>query len=181
MRAKRPYKIVETIGSSLHEYRLAVSTDVQTGRHLLVVQLNPSTGDGNLQKSDPTIGKVSIWAYHHGFEKVTFVNLFAKRTPYPRELALTYSEADVAHETHQDEKLDEAIAAADVIVFAWGSVPARLKTSGHFQRRYQRLRELIGKRAVQAVGSPCRNGSPRHGRTWNTTDRCLRTYDWESE
>ncbi|PYQ55295.1 MAG: hypothetical protein DMF78_02555 [Acidobacteria bacterium] len=179
MSSQRTYSITACCESPGYRDRLDVSTDLPRGRHVLVVQLNPSTG--NLARSDPTIGKVSIWACQNGFAKVTFVNLFAKRTPYPRDLARSYSAADQEREPHQDAKLLEAIADADVVVVAWGRVPARFRKSAHFRRRHRRLRELIGNRPVHAVGEPCRDGSPRHGRTWNGANRCLRTYDWANE
>lgn len=167
----RQYSIVGCCEVRGYRYRLDVSTASPSAKRVLVVQLNPSTA--NSLKSDPTIGKVSIWAYEKGFAAITFVNLFAKRTPHPNELVGTYSEVSGPR---NDDTLRAAIREADVIVLAWGKIPAHL--SAYFRRRYRVLHKLIRKRPVHAVGSALPDGSPRHGRSWNGNNRQLRLHRW---
>lgn len=163
----RIYSIVSCRESPGYRYRLDVHTKQARGRRLLVVQLNPSTA--NSAKSDSTIGKVSTWAYERGFARIAFVNLFAKRTPYPSDLVGPYI---TVNGQRNDEALRVAILDADVIVFAWGKIPRALIP--YFPRRKALLRTLLDGRRVHAVGKPLRDGSPRHGRSWNLSNRYLR-------
>ncbi len=169
----RKYSIVSCCESTGYRYRLDVHTSRADGRHLLVIQLNPSTA--NSAKSDATIGKVSNWAYENGFAKVTFVNLFAKRTPYPAELIGPYG---ALNGPLNDGMIRAAAIEADVIVLAWGKIPRALER--HFCRRHAFLRTLLHGRPVHAVGQPLRDGSPRHGRTWNESNRNLRRHRWRT-
>lgn len=169
----RPYRIVSCLEAPGYRYRLDVQTDRPRGPRLLVVQLNPSTA--NSAKSDATIGKVSIWAHEKGFATVTFVNLFAKRTPHPTELVGSYA---ILNGRRNDDILRAVILDAHVIVFAWGRVPRVLIP--YFRRREALLRALAAGRPVHAVGKRLRDGSPRHGRTWNGSNRNLRLHRWRN-
>ncbi len=170
----RKYSIDSCCESAGYRYRLDVHTSRAGGPHLLVIQLNPSTA--NSAKSDATIGKVSNWAYEKGFAKVTFVNLFAKRTPHPDQLIGPPYGA--LNGPHNDGMIRAAVTEADVIVLAWGKIPRALER--HFCRRHDFLRTLLRGRPVRAVGQPLRDGSPRHGRTWNESNRNLRRHRWRT-
>ena len=81
---------------------------------VVFVLLNPSTADEN--NDDPTNRRGINYAMKWGFGGVTFVNLFAFRTPYPKEMKSSY---DPIGPDNNDWLLKEA--ANRMVVFAWGT------------------------------------------------------------
>src|SRR4051812_23768502 len=70
-------------------YRFALWRRLENGGPvLLFVMLNPSTA--NAEEDDPTLKKCVSYAKREGFAEVRIVNLFAWRSPHPKELAVDW-------------------------------------------------------------------------------------------
>lgn len=96
-------------------YRYWLTRRWGSGPALMFVSLNPSDADEH--HDDPTTRRDVRFARDFGYDAVTLTNLYAARTPHPKELAAV---ADPVGPDN-DEHLDRAAAAHDVIVFAWGA------------------------------------------------------------
>jgi hypothetical protein len=140
------------------------------GRQLTVILKNPSMADAT--RRDPTVGKVEKWARHGGFGIVTYINLFAYRSPHPRTLnALTYAAAVGAD---NDRIIRQALTTADVVVAAWGNPNGIARA--RYARRIDEVLALAERSMADAAGEPCLHavgalthlGYPRHGLTWQT-------------
>jgi hypothetical protein len=82
--------------------------------------LNPSTADGT--KDDPTIRQCIAFAQHWGFGGMSVVNLFAYRTPNPRDLLTV--EDPVGPDN--DLILATLMTRYHAVVTAWGSGATKL-------------------------------------------------------
>lgn len=144
-------------------YRYLLQVQLGDGPALAVIQKNPSRADA--MRADPTVGKVEAWARRQGFGTVTYLNLFAYRSPEPELLnGLSYAEA-VGMEN--DVVLRRALRTAEVTVAAWGN------PNGINPARYeQRIAEVLtlcttDGYVLQTVGTRTQLGYPRHGLHWN--------------
>ncbi len=81
---------------------------------VVFVLLNPSTADE--ANDDPTNRRGINYAIKWGFGGVTFVNLFAFRTPYPKEMKVA---VDPIGPDNNEWILREAIGRR--VIFAWGT------------------------------------------------------------
>ena len=145
-----------------YRYSLCVLLSAAPQPSLTIILKNPSTADAT--HADPTVGKVEAWARRRGFSAVTYVNLFAYRSPHPHALnRLSYPDA-VGVEN--DAILCHTLTQADVLAVGWGN------PNGVAHDRYQqRIAEMVALlRAVGAtpyrVGPLTRAGHPRHGLIW---------------
>ncbi len=149
-----------------YRYRLCVdllSPSTQLGRQLVIILKNPSLADAG--RRDPTVGKVEAWARRQGFACVTYLNLFAWRSPHPRRLnALAYAEAVGAD---NDRIIFETVgnAAGRTVAVGWGN-PNGLEAARYAQR-IDEVSALVHGRALFAVGPLTQQGQPRHGLHWN--------------
>lgn len=126
----------------------------------MVIGKNPSTASAS--RSDPTLGKVEAWARRRGFGRLALVNLFALRSPYPRDLnAMPYGEA-VGEEN--DVFIREAARRADCLIAAWGDPNG--VDEGRYARRIGEAAALLKGREVGRVGMT-KMGHPLHGLGWN--------------
>ena len=142
----------------------------KSGRHLAVVQLNPSRASDN--RSDATAGKVCNWAARKEFAFVHFLNLFARiatiqsavqqDTPYED---LVGSEND----RFLNQVLESIIKTMDSrIVFAYGR-PEGVFYDLHSKRVFE-VEDLLSRHRIKevfCVGPLSYGRFPRHGRAWN--------------
>ncbi len=82
---------------------------------ILFVLLNPSTADA--QQDDPTNRKCMYWAMRNGYGMLTFCNLFAWRSPYPKVMKAQPEPIGPAN----DEVIHEMIKSHKVVVAGWGN------------------------------------------------------------
>ena len=150
-----------------YRYVLHVNTSAQGEKSLVVIQCNPSRASGT--RSDPTVGKVSNWAEENGFCSVTFLNLFARRSPSIEEIR------HLPYEELIGPKNNEALlrygSASSTLVLAWGGtlpVPEPL-----YLQRLHEVRDLLAGCPVYRVGALVYGRYPRHGRMWNAGNRTL--------
>ncbi|WP_240099684.1 DUF1643 domain-containing protein [Thermomonas flagellata] len=155
-----------------YRYSLVARTSAAGNKSLAVIQCNPSRASGT--RSDPTVGKVSYWAEEHGFSSVTFLNLFARRSPQVHEIShLSYAELVGPR---NNETLAHHASGTSTLVLAWGGslpVPDEL-----YRKRLAELRELLAGRQVHRVGPLSGGRYPRHGRMWNAGNRKLEPLEW---
>lgn len=143
-------------------YRYRLDVQVGDGPRLCVVQKNPSRADA--VRRDPTVHRVEAWARAHGFGVVSYLNLFAWRSPEP--MALNTLEFDTAVGLENDRWIAETVDGANTVVAAWGNA------NGIDSLRYgNRIRWVLGLLTelgvtLQVVGPLTQLGQPRHGLRW---------------
>ncbi|HMN28821.1 MAG TPA: DUF1643 domain-containing protein [Caldilineaceae bacterium] len=157
-------QVVECQPALPGRYRYRLRVRLGDGPALAIILKNPSLADG--ERLDPTVGKVEAWARRNGFGAVSYLNLFAYRSPYPAALeAVDYATA-VGPEN--DAALLSAHQQADLVVVAWGN------PNGIAVTRYAcRIKEVLAlltngaERPLFQVGDRTQAGYPRHGLHWN--------------
>jgi hypothetical protein len=166
------YRLMHCDEEPNYRYSLAVETDAKGVEGLVVVQCNPSRASAT--RFDPTVGKVSLWAEEKGFASISFLNLFARRSPDVSEIShLSYSDlvgpkndAVLAHHSSMDA----------TFVFAWG---ARLPVPRHlYERRLREIQSFFCSRppSVSIVVTPaCRSQNRPWGVTRNQSEILSRT------
>jgi len=132
--------------SACRSYRYALWRQWARGPRVLFVMLNPSTADD--RRDDPTIRRCIGFAKSWGFGSLAVGNLFALRTPSPRELAK--SEFPVG--TANDRCLRRLQRSAALVLAAWGNHGIL------YDRAAAVRRMLIDPRTLGLTGS----GQPRH-------------------
>ena len=106
-------------------------------RFLLVVMLNPSTADHT--KDDPTITRLIKRAQSGLFDGLTVVNLYAYRSPSPRELQKQYdAQRDIIGKIN-DQVISEELARCQTVLVAWGNHKLVNKRERHVLTNIQRL------------------------------------------
>ena len=155
-----------------YRYVLFVHTAAPGDKSVVVIQCNPSRASS--ARSDPTVGKVSNWAEENGFFSVTFLNLFARRSPSVDEIShLPYEELVGPR---NNEALLRYAAMSSALVLAWGGtlpVPDSL-----YLQRLREVRDLLRECPVYRVGELVYGRFPRHGRIWNAGNRTLEPLSW---
>jgi hypothetical protein len=116
----------------------------------MFVGLNPSTADET--RDDPTIRRCIRFARDWGYGGVVMVNLYAFRATKPTDLHVAAEPVGPGN----DEALEEAAAAAGLIVAAWGADPGPHPLQ---PRRVLRLVRPYGE--VHVLGLT-KAGQPRH-------------------
>lgn len=115
----------------------------------LFVMLNPSTADAN--QDDPTIRRCIGFAEAWGYGRLEVGNLFAQRTPHPRELGRGIDPVGPKN----DELLEDLARHAKLTIAAWGAHPG-------VDDRARAVVELLGRHsAVHCLGLTA-TGAPRH-------------------
>ena len=146
-------------------YRYYLVRRWSDGPVMLFVMLNPSTADAT--NDDPTIRRCIGFAQREGCGAVAVVNLFALRTPDPRQL-LGVAQA-LGTETiigrENDKHIATAVSMASVVVMAWGAHESRLFSDpeNHHDRGHsvwRAVRHIHGKRTM-CLGTT-KAGAPKH-------------------
>lgn len=169
------YKLGECQLEHPYRYSLVADTDCRSENHLIVIQCNPSVATN--KGSDPTVGKVAIWAEALGFGRVIFLNLFALISSQPSALAGKSFEHIVG--PRNDEILFNQLKSKNcTVVLAWGgSIPIKAE---YYKRRLVEIKKHIedAGHIAHHIGALSHGIYPRHGRMWNKGNRDLWTLDW---
>lgn len=128
------------------QYRYELWRRWADGPHVLFVMLNPSTADG--EHDDATIRKCVNFAKRWGYGSLCVVNLFAFRSPDPREMKAA---ADPVGPDN-DKTLVRLARQAGVIIAAWGA-------HGSYQQRDKTVLRMLPQ--VKALHLT-QNGAPGH-------------------
>jgi hypothetical protein len=157
---------VSAVLSSCGRYRYRLNRTIQlppggvvVGRQAAqatVVMLNPSTADA--AKDDPTIRKLRGFCRVWQCGELAVVNLFAFRATDPLELAKLEGDEEVGPDN--DRHIAEAIAEADLLVFAWGNGRGPI-VKRMIAARVEKLAVLRAPGALR-LGELTSGGNPRH-------------------
>ena len=98
----------------IYRYTLGRTWDCEKDR-LLFVMLNPSTADANID--DPTIARCMKFAKHWGYGGLVVGNLFALRSPHPRDLFQHSDPVGPDNDYHLQRLAEEC----KTVVAAWGT------------------------------------------------------------
>lgn len=132
-----------------HRYSLVHRWNPLFGDRLILwIGLNPSTADE--QQLDPTLTRIRSFSQREGFDGFWMANLFALRTPYPKEMV---ADADPVGPGN-DASLLEAADRCERIVAAWGA-------GGDFRTRAAVVARLFAGRELWCLGTT-QDGQPRH-------------------
>jgi len=115
---------------------------------MLFVLLNPSTADATVD--DPTNRRGMHFARDWGAGSCVFVNLFAFRTPDPKEMKAAADPIGPDNDRH----ILEQACFSDCIIAAWGS-------DGSFKGRAFMVRKLLKEFKLYSLGLT-KKGEPRH-------------------
>lgn len=166
------YKFTECLEGEHYRYVLRAETDCQDGGRLVIVQCNPSVASAN--RSDPTAGKVLSWAEENGFSNITFLNLFARRSP--QVSAIDGMAYEVLVGPRNDTIIKKYAVQDATLVLGWGGdLPV---TEDQYVRRITELKMLLNGHTPHVVGALSYGRYPRHGRMWNSGNRDLREIRW---
>lgn len=117
---------------------------------VLWIMLNPSTADGT--SDDPTIRRCIGFTEAWGFSGLVVANLYAYRTPYPKELRRKYAAGGEIIGPENDYWLQFLAARSSLVVCAWGQY-------GPIPERAYAVRRMLGQ--VSVLGFT-KSGQPRH-------------------
>lgn len=131
-----------------YRYRLWREWNRQA-RRLGFVMLNPSTADG--QVNDPTIRRCIGFAHAWGYGRLDVVNLFAYRTPSPRQLVRATEPIGAAN----DRVLLTVAEQVDCLVLAWGN-------RGDWQGRDRTVIQLLAHHPNLRCLGLTQHNQPRH-------------------
>jgi hypothetical protein len=139
-----------SIIAGAYRYLLWRTWDASLPRALWIL-LNPSTADERID--DSTLRRCKAFSASWRFGGLEIVNLFALRTPYPRDLYLVADPVGSANDRH----LIAAARRATCIILAWGA-------HGGYRQRDQAVLAMLA--AHTALAPRCldvtRSNSPRH-------------------
>ena len=126
-----------------------ISGASKRGTRVTFVMLNPNQADE--QSDDPTIRRCIGFARRWGYERLQIVNLFALRSPEPRDLIL--SREPIGH--GNDRYIVDAVAESTITVAAWGNYGAHLG-------RDQQVVDLIKSHSELYCLGLNQTGQPKH-------------------
>jgi hypothetical protein len=139
------------IFSPCGRYRYRLDRDWAVGRRVVGLLLNPSKATA--EHNDSTVGTFTSFARRWGYAGFSFVNLFALCSTDP--MGLVGDPAPIGPEN--DRYIVAAVAAADLVVVAWGSrVPIA------HRGRVDQVLELIGPTVPLWCLGVNMNGAPKH-------------------
>ena len=118
-----------------YRYCLSRSWDKGSGS-VLFIGLNPSTA--NHYQDDPTIRRCVGFARNWGFSAMEIVNLFAFRSPYPKDL---YQQGDPIGPAN-NRWISSAIKRNDMTLACWGNNGDFLDRANFILSRYPGLNAL---------------------------------------
>ena len=147
-------------------YRLRRQIDSNTSAwasRAVFVMLNPSTADAF--KLDPTVLKCRKFTRLWGMNMLEVVNLFALRSPYPKDLDLAHARGeDIGMDAAANLEIVEACKGASIVVAAWGN-------NGVRHGRDKSVRDLLWNHSIvlRCLGTT-NDGHPLHplarGKSW---------------
>ena len=132
--------VEETTFSDCGTYRYVLRRhNLDGNRNICFVMLNPSTADATLD--DPTTRRAMDFASRINCGEYMAVNLFAMRSPNPKDLRLIDDPVGPLN----DEYLLAAADWADAIIVAWGN-------GGAYKNRDLAVRHLLRHKFLHCLG-----------------------------
>lgn len=128
---------------------------------------NPSTADD--RRGDSTSRAIERFAQAHGFDLVCLVNLFALRSPHPRDLesrgGVEVPLPEAVGERNDDVLRQETQLAAAVVA-AWGAPAPGMRLRARYATRVNDVLALLAHRDLSTCGPLSSQGYPLHGYCW---------------
>lgn len=87
--------------------------------NLPIIMLNPSTADADVD--DPTIRRCMHFARREGYGGIVVGNLFALRSPNPRQLKSEFNPVGLENDDHIEHIFENAVFNGTPVLAAWGS------------------------------------------------------------
>ncbi len=164
MKKVRSVERCEISSDDLYRYVLQVriAPDNFSEKKLVVIQKNPSKADDKV--TDPTVMRVENWARSKGFTTVVYLNLFAYRCTFPKEL--NDHPYDRIMGNKNNEFLINEINQNDTVIIGWGNANNIRKS--YYVKRSREVHQLVLKTygRIYIVGEITKEGYPRHGLLW---------------
>ena len=111
IRPKHPSAVVSEDG----QYRYMLTREWDRSKQKVgYIMLNPSTADAN--NPDRTITKIMNITKNMGYGGLIVTNLYAYRTPYPREL----KKANYPEGPHNRRYIELMLKLCPLVIYAWG-------------------------------------------------------------
>ena len=123
----------------------------EKGPKVVFIMLNPSLA--NDKEDDRTTKRIINFAKKFGYGSLEVVNLFAYITP--KYIELKDLEKSEAVGKENNKYLIRALKSADKIIAAWGE-------NGTIHQRHEEIVQIIDGYDIDSLGSPTRDGHPRH-------------------
>ena len=135
-------------------YRYLLTRPIGTGPRVTFVMLNPSTADAF--RNDPTIRKCIGFAQRWQCGQLTVINLFALRTPSPRDLHHDPDPVGPRNRATIIQIMQQLIPNQDIIIAAWG-------THGQLHNQAEKSLRLMNQFGIEieCLGHTM-GGHPRH-------------------
>lgn len=156
-------------GNATHRFVRETYADSLPPRKLVVIGKNPSTACEDA--GDSTFTSVQRWAARNGFGRVCLVNLFALRSPHPRDLEFRSGQVvDLADAVGagNDGVLRVETAGNAVVVAAWGGADKFTQFGrDRYVRRIADVLDVLAGVQLHTVGGHASGGYPLHGYCWN--------------
>lgn len=140
-----------TIIDGIYRYQLWRIWD-ESKPAAVFIMLNPSTADAHMD--DPTLRRCVGFAKAWGYGGVKIVNLYALRSPYPKDLMAVSDPTGEFNDRH----ISEIVKQAGIIIAAWGSAGP---TGTIKKTAIAKLDTAIGKSQVFCLGVT-KSGDPKH-------------------
>lgn len=161
------WRVVRHDGDASYRWVRESQLDGGSSRRLVVIGKNPSTADD--LRGDSTSRAVERFAQAQGFGRVCLVNLFALRSPRPRDLeVLDGVEVPLwkAVGERNDLVLREETEEAAAVVAAWGAPGPGMRSRERYLRRISDVVTLLADRELSICGPLTGKGYPLHGYNW---------------
>lgn len=134
------------------KYRYSLTRDWnEKGPKVVFIMLNPSLA--NEKEDNRTTKRIINFAKKFGYGSLEVVNLFAYITPKYIELKELEKSEAIGRENYK--YLIRALNSADKIIAAWGE-------NGTIHQRHEEIVQIIDGYDIDSLGSPTRDGHPRH-------------------
>lgn len=119
MKTAKPTVFRDAIFSADQKFRYTLTRTWANAPRLLVVMMNPSVADA--RKDDPTITRVMTRAMRGGYGGLIVCNLYAYRSPFPRDLAAQYKQGNEVIGRENDNAIFAAASLCQAAFVAWGN------------------------------------------------------------
>lgn len=150
-----PSILKEALISDCGRYRYTLRRQWDPGAsHLLVIMLNPSTADAEID--DPTIKRCISFALRERFGGIIVMNLFAFRATSPNDMKAAADPIGPDNDDWLVSKLNLFASLNEPVLVAWGAHGSHLDRAA----RVVALADLAGSRLV-CLGTTAA-GHPRH-------------------
>lgn len=125
--------VISECGQYRYVLKRKIPSVLRWNRPILFIMLNPSIADAS--KTDPTLRKILAMCDHHGYTDLTIVNLFALRSPHPKDLKNHPDPIGPENDKYIEQEYQNHFHTG-TIVAAWGTNKFAKKRAEHISNRF---------------------------------------------